>query len=104
MVYLWGALGGVTAVGMEWAFRAYPEISWWRLFPVVAFPALFINFAICQLVRGAGSLLDAFVVFALCTMGARVAVSVLWLPDAIPLTTWAALGLVMLARVMQVVL
>lgn len=98
---LWAFAAGVPAVLAEYLFRRLPGpyLDYWYLFVPLA---VWINYAVCQLVRTPGtSLIDALIVFALATMFTRVAVSVFVLGDAVGGGTWFALGLLIMARIAQ---
>lgn len=98
---IWALVAGIAAVTLEWIYRAYPSVAWWRLLPAVAPAALLVSYAICRMVRGADSLPDAVVLWSLAVIGLRVAVSLLALGDRIAPGTWAALGLLIVAHVVQ---
>ena len=100
LVTTWALVSGLTAVGLEWLYRASTR-SWWELLPILVVPALLISYGICQLVRGSASLLDALIIWAVVTAGARVMLSALVLHDTILTSTWLAFGLIVLARVVQ---
>lgn len=62
----------------------------------------FISFSICKLVTQPGvPLVGALVVWSLAIMGTRVFVTIVLLRDVVPMGTWVALGLMLLARFAQ---
>lgn len=98
---MWGVAAAVPAVVLEYLYRVLPG-SWFHYMWAFAPLQLFLSYCICQLVRAPGAtLLDAFIVWALCTTGMRVAISVLMLGESIKGGTWFALALIILARVAQ---
>ena len=96
------ALASATiAVGLESLYRINPAP--WRHFLPVALPAsLFISWSLCYLVRSQGSLLDALVLWSLCTVVMRVGAQML-IGDPIPPGLWCAVGLMVVARLVAVV-
>lgn len=101
---LWWAMGAaVPAVTLEYLYRTMPG-TYAENFLYFLPLQVVISYCIYQLVRQPGtSLVDAFVVWALCTTFLRVAVTVGVLHDQVKFGTWLALGLLILARVSQVV-
>lgn len=97
---LWSLVAGVTAVGLEWLYRVTPTTPFYRLLPLVLPGALLICYGIRILVLHSSSLVAAVIVYASVTAGARVAIS-LAMRDTISAGTWAALGLLLLSRVVM---
>jgi hypothetical protein len=99
---VWWALGAAfPAVLAEYLYRRLdgPWEEYWYLWTPIA---LSVSYCICQLVRTPNTtLLDAFVVWAFSTTAMRVAISIGVLGEEIKLGTWAALGLLILARAAQ---
>lgn len=103
MVSVYAMVGGVFAVGLEWGYRAWPHVSWWRLAPFILLPSIVISYCVCQIVRESGSLIAALVVWSSTTIALRVLVSVVILGDIVSSATWVGLVLVVAARVIQVI-
>jgi hypothetical protein len=97
---LWGLCAGIPAVAAEYLYRTLPG-PWhhylWLWVPI----QMAIGYSIYRLVTIPGtSLLDAMVVWAFCTAGLRVLIS-LGLGDDIKTGTWIAFGLVLLATAIK---
>ena len=97
----WALAAAVPAVLCEYLFRKLPGP--WHHYLYVFIPcALFINYAVCQLIRQPGlSLLDALIVWTLSIMVLRVFATYM-LGDAVAAGTWFALALIVMARIVQV--
>lgn len=98
---LWSIVGGATAIFGEYMYRATPG-SWtsrlWLFLPLT----LLVSYSVFNLVRAPGvSLLGAFVVWTATTIVLRVLVCVCVLHDPVTKGTWAALALLVLARIIQ---
>lgn len=100
---LWGLLAAVPAVSAEYIYKIWPtNWPWWYGLPVWVPLQLGIGYCIFRLVTAPGtSLIDAFVVWALCTTAIRVCVSTLILEETIKGGTWFALGLLVMAKIAQ---
>lgn len=102
-ISLWGFGAGFLAVTCEYLFRVLPGSywqNWWVYFPL----GVLINYMVYKIViTPATSLIDALIVFTFSTAVCRVIVSVAVLGDDIRAGTWAALVLVIIARIVQVV-
>lgn len=101
MLTLYSLLAAVVAVGLEWVYRAYPSLEFRQLWPVAWGASFAVAWCIFHLVRGAPTLLSAFVLWATATLGLRVFVSVVLLRDEMSWQTWAAVGLITAARVIE---
>jgi len=100
---LWAILAGIIAVSIEWSFRVH-QTSWWEYAWYYVPAQIALSICLFYMVTSPGTtLLDAFVVWAMCTIGLRVLVSVFILQEAVAAGTWAALGLIVAARTIQVV-
>lgn len=96
---LWGLGAGAPAVLAEYLYRTLPG-PWHHYLWIWVPLQMAIGYCIYRLVTMPGSsLLDAFVVWALCTTALRVAVSQFALNEPIKTGTWVALVLVLLANV-----
>lgn len=101
MLQLWGLLAGATAVLNEYLYRTLPG-PWHEYLWIWVPTQLTISYAIYRLVTAPGAtLLDALVVFTFSTALVRVLVSLFVLRDDIAIYTWAAFGLLLLARIIQ---
>lgn len=98
----WSLVASVAAVLYELAIRWYPEESWLALAPIWLPTAFVISYAIYRLQHVSGSLIDAVIVFTLGTALTRLLVSLLILREVVSWQTWAAFGLVIAARALQV--
>ncbi len=99
--YVWGLGAGVPAVVAEYLYRTMPGP--WISHLYLWLPLqLLIGYSIYRLVNTPGvTLVDSLVVFALCTAGLRVFVSVGLLGDQVKWATWVALGLVLTANIIK---
>ena len=99
-VFLWGLGAGIPAVAMEYLYRTLPgpyHHYLWIWMP----SSIFISYCIYRLVTSPGtSLLDAMVVWAMCTALLRIVVT-LYLGDVIRPGTWIAFGLVITATLVK---
>jgi multidrug transporter EmrE-like cation transporter len=99
---VWAMLAAAIAIGAEYLYRTLPG-PWlhylWAWIPM----QLFIGYAIYRLVTtiGGQSLIAAFVVWSFCTIIMRVALSVFILHDKIAPGTWAAVVLIIAAKITQ---
>lgn len=88
---------------MEYLYRRLPG-SWWQYLWVWVPCSAFISYAICQIVRQPGQpLFVALVVWSLAIMGLRVLVTTVLLHDKVAPGAWAALALLLAARIVQTV-
>lgn len=98
---LFGFGAGGLAVLTEYLYRTTPGPWWQHLWLWIPLQTG-IGYCIYRLVTMPNtSLVDAFIIFSFSTISLRVLVSILALNDDIRPGTWAALGLVMLARAAQ---
>ena len=98
---LWGLGAAVPAVLAEYLYRTLPG-PWWGYLYLWLPIQMAIGYAVYRLVTiPQTSLLDAFVVFAFSTTTLRVFVTVALLHDTVRTGTWIALGLVIVARIVQ---
>lgn len=98
----WFGLGAaLPAVLCEWLYRVLPGP--WSSYLYLWVPlGLAISYCISQLVRMPNtSLVDAFIVFAFSTAVMRIVLTTVVLGDTVKAVTWIALGLLILARVVQ---
>lgn len=100
---LWGVGAAIPAVFAEYLYKVWsPGTPWHYGLPIWIPLQLSIGYCIYRLVSTPGTtLLDAFVLWALCTTGMRVVISVTILDETIKGGTWFALGLLVMARVAQ---
>lgn len=98
---LWALLAGSLAVACEYAYRTLPG-PWWHYLWIWVPLQTFIGYCVYRLVTTPGTtLLDAFIVWTFATVLLRVGVSVALLGETVSRGAWAALALVVLARVVQ---
>ena len=103
-VALWGLGAAVPAVTAEFIYRKWPaDWPWYWGLPAWIPIQLSIGYCIFRLVsdKAAGSLLDAFVIWAFATTFMRVFISIVLLGDQIKGGTWFALGLLIMAKIAQ---
>lgn len=94
-------VGGAIAILGEYLYRVTPG-PWWRHLHIWIPLTLAISYCVHTLVRAPGmTLIGAFVVWTFATLLCRVFVSVFVLHDKVPPGTWAALALIVLARIVQ---
>ena len=98
---LWGLGAAIPAVLAEYLYRTLPGP--WHHYLYLWVPLqMGIGYSVYRLVTiPHTSLLDAFIVFAFSTTAMRVFLTVVVLGDVVRMGTWFALGLVILARMMQ---
>ena len=98
----WSLLAAFCAVLMECLYRVLPG-GWWPWIWIWAPLSLTISYSICKLITVPGvPLVGALIIWTLSVMGLRVLLTTVILRDAVPVGTWAALGLMVVARVVQV--
>lgn len=94
-------LAGMTAVLAEFLYVRW-QAPWWHGLHYWIVIQLVIGYSVYQLVRAPSmSLLDAFVLFALCTALMRVIVAVCILKQHIAPGAWAALALLIIANIVR---
>ena len=98
---LWGLVAAIPAVFAEYLYRRLPGP--WHHYLYLWVPiALTVSYAISRLVRiPQQSLLDSFIVWAFSTTAMRVVLTVVVLGDTVKKGTWVALGLIVVARMVQ---
>ena len=97
----WGLGAGVPAVVLEYLYRVLPG-PWAGYLWIWGPASLWISYAIYRLVTLPHTpLLGAFVVWATSTMLLRTFLSAVVLRDRITWGTWAAVGLMITARLVQ---
>ena len=94
-VYVWGLLGSLLALAMESLFARHP---YGALIPWIWVPAIALNYVVYRLVTGADSLIGAFIVFSVCNVAGRVAIT-LSMGQPVSRGTWIAVVLLVLANV-----
>lgn len=98
---LWSLLGGSIAILAEYLYRSLPgpwHAHWWLWVPLT----VAISVCVWHIVNAPGvSLLQAFVVWTCATVALRVFVCLVLLRDPVSPGTWAALGLIVTARIIQ---
>jgi len=99
----WGLFAAVPAVAAEFAYKKWPvDWPWWYGLPLWVPLQLSIGYGIFRLVQVPNTtLLEQFTVWAFATISMRVVVSVVILGENVQGGTWAALGLITFARVIQ---
>ena len=99
----WGFLAAILAIGTEYLYRTLPGAWLSHLYAWVPLQ-LGIGYCVYRLVTTPNtSLVDAFIVWAFSTASLRLFVSLVLLHDTIHAGTWVAFGLVLGARVVQLV-
>lgn len=97
----WGLLGSTLAVLIEFSFKKLPGgyMMWaWLWVP----GGVAVNYIVYRLLTSPGtSMIDAFIIWTFSTILLRLALSVFVLQEYITPGTWAALGLLIVARVLQ---
>lgn len=97
----WALTGASLAILCEYLYRVLPG-SWWSYVWAWIPLQCAIGYTVYRLVTTPGAtLLDAFVVWTFSTIILRIGVSVFLLHDKVPPGTWAALVLVVTARIAQ---
>lgn len=99
MIYTYAMVAALSVAASETVFVQTP--SWWARAWLFIPLAIVTNVAIYRLVHATPTLLDAFVVFSFATMALRIGSSVLILQQPVSVGTWAAVGLIALAKVVQ---
>ena len=100
MIY-WALLGAVLASYIEYLYRVLPG-PWFQYLWLWIPGQTIIGYCVYKMVTVPNtSLLAAFVVWTFATMCMRIFVSTVALHDTITPGTWAALGLIVLAKVVQ---
>jgi hypothetical protein len=98
---LWSIAGGVVAIGAEYLYRTLPgpwSAHWWLWTPIT----VLISLCVWHIVNTPGaSLLSAFVIWTSTTIVLRTFVCLVLLKDPVSSGTWAAMGLIVLARIIQ---
>lgn len=99
---LWSVLGGSLAILGEYLYRSHPGASWlthaWLWVPLSAAVSL----CVYHIVNAPGqSLLSAFIIWTATTVVLRTCVCVFILHDKVSPGTWAALCLLVIARIIQ---
>ena len=96
MNFLWAFLASSTAISLE-VFYKQTTRSWVALLPLTIGPILFLNYALCKLLRG-NTLLSAFILFGLCNIVIRIGTTMFYLKEPVSKGIWVALVLVVLAN------
>lgn len=99
--WMWALFAAIAAVGAEGIFRAYPHLPYWRLVGVSLPLAIAVNYGIYKLMIQADHFLSAVVLFSTSTALLRVLYSTA-LGEAPHLATWAAFGMILAARFVEV--
>lgn len=98
---LWSMLGGALAILGEYLYRTMRG-SWFDNWLVFTPLTVLVSICVWHLVRTPGvSLLGSFVIWTATTIFLRTLVCVFVLHDKVTPGTWAALGLLVLARIIQ---
>lgn len=100
---LWSLLAAVPAVWAEYLYRTMAR-PWWHYLWLWVPLQLFIGYSIYKIVTFPGQpLVGALIVWSFAIIGLRVFTTVFLLHDKVPPGTWAALGLMVVARIVQTV-
>lgn len=100
---LWSLLAALAAVGCEWSYRALPA-PWSNAWHFVGFiiAQSFVGVCVYKIVNTPNtSLLAAFIVWSFAVVVARTCVTVFLLHDKVSNGTWAAVALLLCARITQ---
>jgi hypothetical protein len=97
----WSVFGGAVAIGSEYLYRTFPG-SWishiWLWLPLT----LCVSLCVFHIVNAPGaSLLSAFVIWTSTTIVLRTFVCLVLLRDPVSRGTWAAIVLLIFARIIQ---
>jgi len=94
-------LGGLTAICGEYLYRITPG-PWYRNLWMWLPITLLISFCVHELVKAPGvTLIGAFVIWTCTTLVTRIFFCVFILHDKVAPGTWAALALIVFARIIQ---
>lgn len=98
---VWSILGGIVAIFAEYLYRRLPGP--WHHYIYLWIPIqLFIGYVVCKIVQSPGtSLIAAFITWSVATLACRVLLTVFILHDKVTPGTWAGLGLLVCARIIQ---
>jgi hypothetical protein len=101
MSVLFSLLAACSAIGAEYLYRTLRG-PWWRYLWLWTPMQLLTGYCIYRLVTVPGApLVGALILWSFATIGVRTALSYFILHDRIPAGTWAALGLMVVARALQ---
>ncbi len=97
---LWALFAAGLAVGNEWLYRTLP--GHWSAYLYLWVPIqLGISYGLYKIITTPNTtLIDAMIIFTFSTMTLRIIASY-GLGDRISVTTWAAFGLLLMARFVQ---
>jgi hypothetical protein len=97
----WAFTGAAIAILCEYLYRVL-QGPWWHYLWAWVPLQVAVGYCVYRLVSAPGAtLLDAFIVWTFSTIALRIAVTVFLLNDPVRPGTWAALCLVIMARVTQ---
>lgn len=100
---IYSLIAALCAVTLEYLYRVMPG-TWWEWAWFYMLFSLTISFCIYKLITVPGQpLVGALIMWSFAVIGLRVFVSAVVLRDHIAPGTWAAVGLLIVARVAQVV-
>ena len=97
--FLWAVLGGLTAVGLEFAFRS--GVEWWRNLWWVAPASLLVNFSIYRLLTTDYGWLSSIVLFGLTTALLRIALTFIILHEPVSVGSVVAAGVLGVGAVVR---
>lgn len=101
---MWSLIAAASAIGAEYLYRTLPGLpgNWLRYIWLWTPMQLLTGYCIYRLVTVPGTpLVGALILWSFATIGVRIIVSAFVLHDKIPPGTWAALGLLVIARIVQ---
>ncbi len=97
---LWSLVAAAVAVACEYGYRVMPNP--WSHWYIFAPAQIFIGYAVYKIVTVPNTpLIGALIVWSFATIAMRVVVSAVVLRDHIAPGVWAALALLLMARVTQ---
>lgn len=103
MTYIWSFIAALCAVGAEYLYRRLSG-SWISHLYLWIPIQLLIGYCIYRLVSAPNTpLIGALIMWSFTVIGLRVFISAIILKDIVPVGTWVAVGLMIMARVAQAV-
>jgi len=90
----------MIAIGMETLFKVKQGGSYGRLLPLVAVPAILVNYCVFKMIQQGRNLPSVFIVFSLTNLSLRLVVS-LYLKHEFTKGDWVGLGLVFIASLVR---
>lgn len=104
IAFAFGSVAAIAAVTAEWAYKQewVTSVPWWHHLHLWVPLQLLIGYCIYRLVNLPEiNLLDAFIVFALCTALLRIIIATAVLHQHIPVQSWVGFALVLSATLVK---